>query len=129
MMKIMIVDNDSTYRGLLCEVLQMHGYAVTSACDGEDALSQMKQSAVDFILCDISMPNMNGIIFHRRVRQDPFLKHLPFAWNSGYRELRNAVELQDPRIDLNLDKSTPLPDLLSLLGHFSAQRDNISNEH
>ena len=64
-MRIMIVDNDPTYLGLLSEVLRLHGYDVTAAHDGEEALGKLKQTPVDFILSDISMPKMNGMNLHR----------------------------------------------------------------
>lgn len=127
-MRIMIVDNDPTYLGLLSEVLRLHGYDVTAAHDGEEALGKLKQTPVDFILSDISMPKMNGMNLHRYVREDPQLKDLPFAWNSGYRELREVVEVEDPTIDLKFDKAMTVPNLLFFLNHFAALRRKRSGE-
>ena len=127
-MKIMIVDNDPAYLGLLSEVLRLHGYQVTAAHNGEEALSKLRESTVDFILSDISMPKMNGINLHRYIRQDPRLKHLPFAWNSGYRELREVAEADDPTIDLKFDKAMTMPNLLFFLDHFAALRKKRSGE-
>jgi len=116
-MKILVVDNDPTYLGLLTEVLQLHGHVVLTASNGVHALFKLWQEPVDFVLSDISMPKMNGMNLHRYIRLDPKLKHLPFAWNSGYRELRNAVEPDDPNVDLTFDKAMPVADLLALLDH------------
>jgi CheY-like chemotaxis protein len=121
-MKIMIVDNDSVYLGLLSEVLSLHGYDVTTAHDGEEALAKLQEAPVDFVLSDISMPKMNGMNLHRHIRRDPRLKQLPFAWNSGYRELKDAIKVEDPSIDLKFDKTMPIPNLLFFLGHFAKGR-------
>ena len=127
-MRIMIVDNDPTYLGLLSEVLRLHGYQVLAAPDGEEALARLREEPVDFVLADISMPKMNGINLHRYMREDPRLKDLPFAWNSGYRELREAVEVDDPTIDLKFDKAMTVPNLLFFLNHFAALRRKRSSE-
>ena len=120
-MKIMIVDNDPTYLGLLSEVLVLHGYEVVTALDGEDALAKLKESLADFIISDISMPKMDGINLHRYLRQDPRLKHIPFAWNSRYRELRDVVEVKDSAIDITLEKTMTVHDLLRALDTFVSQ--------
>ncbi|HCV41910.1 MAG TPA: hypothetical protein DGH68_00375 [Bacteroidetes bacterium] len=128
-MKIMVVDNDPVYLGLLAEILQLHGYDVTAVHDGEEALSKLKEVPVDFILSDISMPKMNGMSLHRYIRQDPKLKHLPFAWNSGYRELRDAAKVEDPSIDLKFEKAMPIPNLLFFLSHFASGGRRRSKGH
>jgi hypothetical protein len=75
------------------------------------------------------MPNMNGMNLHRCVREDPDLRHIPFAWNSGYRELRDAVEIEDPSLDLKFEKTMPVPNLLFFLKHFATlhERRELSN--
>ena len=127
-MKILLVDNDPTYLGLLSEVLHLHGYEVVSAFNGEEALSRLQEVPVDLVISDISMPKMNGMNLHRCIRQDPRLKRIPFAWNSGYRELRDAVEIEDPTIDLKFEKAMPITNLLFFLDRLAARRRQQSNE-
>lgn len=118
-MKILVVDNDPVYLNLLAEVLRLHSFAALTARDGEAALELLKQEPVDLVISDISMPKMNGMNLYRSIRQDPNLKSLPFAWNSGYRELRDVVEVEDPAIDFKLDKSMPIPNLLYFVSHLN----------
>ena len=127
-MKIMVVDNDLTYLGLLSEVLKLHGYDVVTAVQGEEALSKLRENDVNLIISDISMPKMNGMSLHRYVRQDPRLKEVPFAWNSMYRELRDVVEIEDPALDLKFDKAMPVPNLLFFLSHFAALQRQKTGE-
>ncbi len=111
-MKILLVDNDPVYLSLLSEVLRLHGYKTVTAMDGEDALARLREESVDLIVSDISMPRMNGINLHKNVRADERLKHIPFAWNSGYRELRDIVDVENPTVDFKLDKALPVPSFL-----------------
>ncbi|HXF99197.1 MAG TPA: response regulator [Bacteroidota bacterium] len=111
-MKILIVDNDPVYLSLLAEVLRLHSYQVHTAADGEAALAKLREEPFDLVISDISMPKMNGINLHKHVRADEKLRHIPFAWNSGYRELRDIIEVENPALDFKLDKSLPVPTLL-----------------
>jgi CheY-like chemotaxis protein len=121
-MKILLVDNDPVYLNLMSEVLTLHSHIVVGAPDGEAALQILQSEPVDLVISDISMPNMNGINLHRYIRENPALRHIPFAWNSGYRELREVVELENVLIDFNLDKSMPVPRLLHFLHHVEFSR-------
>lgn len=119
-MKILIADNDTVYLNLLAEVLTLHSYEVVTALDGEAALVLLKNEKFDLVISDISMPKINGMNLHRYMRQDAGMKSIPFAWNSGYRELRDVVELEDPTVDFNLDKGIPVRNLLYFVSHVEA---------
>jgi CheY-like chemotaxis protein len=121
-MKILIVDNDPVYLNLLAEVLMHNAYNVHRATDGEAALRMMHIERFDLVISDISMPGMNGISLHLAVRSDPTLMSTPFAWNSGYRELREVARVEDPSIDFVLDKALPVPNLLYFLNHLDIER-------
>jgi DNA-binding response OmpR family regulator len=123
-MKILIVDNELIYLNLLCEVLRLHSYTVYQAPDGEAALELLNNEDIDLVISDISMPKMNGMNLHRYMRQNERLKDVPFAWNSGYRELREVVEIEDPSKDFKLDKAMMIPNLLYFLNHVDKVRRN-----
>jgi CheY-like chemotaxis protein len=110
--KVLLVDNDPVYINLMSEVLRLHSFTTILAANGEAALETLRKEAVDLIISDISMPKMNGINFYKHVRADEKLRNIPFAWNSGYRELRDAVEIENPTIDFKLDKAMPMPSFL-----------------
>lgn len=121
-MRILLVDNDPIYLNLLTEVLTLHSHTVLTATNGEEAFETLHQGKVDLVISDISMPKMNGMNLHRYIRNDETLKGIPFAWNSGYRELRDVLEIEDPNIDFILDKAIPIPNLLYFLNHLYLQR-------
>lgn len=127
-MKILLVDNDPVYVSLLAEVLRLHSYEVDTALDGEAALGKLREHSYDLVISDISMPKMNGINLHRHVRADEKLKHLPFAWNSGYRELRDIIDVENPALDFKLDKALPVPSLLYFVATIAKRLEQKSEE-
>lgn len=124
-MKILLVDNDTIYLNLLAEVLTLHSYTVTKALNGEEALGILRKEPVDLVISDVSMPKMNGMSLFNAIRKDQQLQRTPFAWNSGYRELRDTVEIEDPTIDFKLDKAMQIPNLLYFLNHVKIARKNL----
>ncbi len=77
-MKILIVDDFSTMRRIIKNLLRDLGFTNTmEADDGTSALPMLKSGSFDFLVTDWNMPNMEGIELLRTVRSDPALKDLP----------------------------------------------------
>ncbi len=75
--KILVVDDVPQNVRLLDAVLSSHGYAVTSAFSGREALEKVTAELPDLILLDIQMPEMDGHEVCRRLRADPATQFLP----------------------------------------------------
>ena len=69
MAKILIVDDDYSIRELFKFTFQEAGHTVTLAKNGLDAIEKLKTGVPDFMLLDISMPEMNGLEFVRAINQ------------------------------------------------------------
>jgi two-component system, chemotaxis family, chemotaxis protein CheY len=77
-MKILIVDDFSTMRRIVRNLLKEIGYNnADEAEDGQVALNKLKSESFDFVVSDLNMPNMNGFELLHAVRADPTLKSLP----------------------------------------------------
>lgn len=77
-MKILIVDDFSTMRRIIKNLLRDLGFNNTmEADDGSTALPMLKGGGFDFLITDWNMPNMEGIELLRQVRADPDIKTLP----------------------------------------------------
>ncbi|NEX20133.1 chemotaxis protein CheY [Thiorhodococcus mannitoliphagus] len=77
-MKILIVDDFSTMRRIIKNLLRELGFNNTNeADDGSTALPMLKNGGFDFLVTDWNMPNMEGIELLKAVRADPMLKSLP----------------------------------------------------
>lgn len=68
MFQIMVVDDDKNTRKLLRAVLEQNGYTVITAVNGEDAMDQLAQHAIDLVVLDIMMPGMDGYAFTKEIR-------------------------------------------------------------
>lgn len=67
--KIMVVDDDDTGRESLAVFLHAHGYEVSSATDGYDALWKLKNDLVDIVISDLEMPGLSGAQFFALIRE------------------------------------------------------------
>lgn len=74
---ILIVDDAVALRRTLALSLERAGYRVLQAPDGREAIAQLKQNAVELVICDVEMPNMNGFEFLGARRQEPELSQIP----------------------------------------------------
>jgi CheY-like chemotaxis protein len=69
---ILIVDDSRMARQILEFTLQEVGYQIMQAEDGEHAIAQLQQHpAIQFIICDVEMPRMDGFTFLQHCRQTP----------------------------------------------------------
>ena len=77
-MKILIVDDFSTMRRIIKNLMRDLGYTNThEADDGNTALPMLKSGSFDFLITDWNMPGMQGIDLLKAVRADSALASLP----------------------------------------------------
>jgi two-component system chemotaxis response regulator CheY len=77
-LKFLVVDDFSTMRRIVKNVLQDLGFSdVTEADDGKTALPLLQAGSFDFLITDWNMPGMPGIELLKAVRADPKLAKLP----------------------------------------------------
>jgi two-component system, NtrC family, response regulator AtoC len=67
---VLIIDDEANMRHMLSKMLQRSGYQAEVAADGAEGLLKLEACPFDFILCDIKMPNMDGIEFLRQCSQN-----------------------------------------------------------
>ncbi len=71
MAQILVVDDSNTVREEVSGFLEKNHLTVTTAVDGKDGLEKIKQDAtLKLIICDINMPNMDGLTMVEKVRND-----------------------------------------------------------
>ena len=77
MARIYVVDDERDLTWLLEKSLSHEGHQVVCANDGREALRLMHQQRPDLVILDVTMPHMDGIEVHRRMRSDPALSAMP----------------------------------------------------
>ena len=75
--RILVVDDTPQNIKLLGDLLRMKGYQVTTAANGEEALSSIAAEPPDLVLLDIMMPGLNGYQVCRKIRENPATALLP----------------------------------------------------
>jgi CheY-like chemotaxis protein len=84
MTRILVAEDNAVNRELLRELLELRGYTVLEACDGEKALQMIEQTQPELLLLDIGMPVMDGFAVMQRIRADPRLAKLPVVAVTAY---------------------------------------------
>jgi phosphoserine phosphatase RsbU/P len=74
---LLVVDDDSFNRDIICPRLERRGYEVDTATDGTMALEKIRERAYDLILLDIVMPGLNGMQVLQQVRHYRSRAQLP----------------------------------------------------
>jgi two-component system chemotaxis response regulator CheY len=92
-MKFLVVDDYSTMRRIVKNLLHDLGYAqVSEADDGNTALPMLKNGAFDFLITDWNMPGMPGLDLLKAVRADDKLAKLPVLMLTAEAKREQIVE-------------------------------------
>jgi CheY-like chemotaxis protein len=108
----LIADEDKAFRKYLAMPLMAQGFTVLEAADGAAAWQLAVQQRPWLILADVSMPEVDGFEFCRRVRSHSLLSHTPLLFVSGsdkYKERYRALQIG---ADDFLSKHMPVRELL-----------------
>lgn len=89
---ILLVDDDEDIRKNATLILDLEGYAVHAASNGQEALDVLQSGACRpaLIVSDIAMPIMDGYAFFQAVRQIPALRMVPFIFLSAHGSRRHV---------------------------------------
>ncbi len=90
MSKILVVDDERSIRNTLKEILEFEKYQVDLSENGHDALEKVKAADYDIILCDIKMPEMDGIELLGHI--GGLKPEIPVVMISGHGNIDTAVE-------------------------------------
>jgi DNA-binding NarL/FixJ family response regulator len=94
--KILVIDDDAMMRRQITALLAAEGYGTAEARNGREGLALAAKEKPALVLCDITMPEMNGHRVLEAVRADPAIAHLPFIFLTGW------GEKEDLRTGMNL---------------------------
>lgn len=92
-MKILVVDDFSTMRRIIKNLLRDLGFTNTAeADDGNTALPMLQNGNFDFVITDWNMPGMQGIDLLKAIRADDKLKHLPVLMVTAESKREQIIE-------------------------------------
>lgn len=76
-MKVLIADDDDTFRSLVVEILTGAGYETAAEVNGRLAWERLQAEGADMAVLDVNMPEMDGFELLRHIRSDDRFKNIP----------------------------------------------------
>ena len=92
-MKILVIDDAQYILDNIAILLGIEGYDVETASDGVEGVDKAFAIIPDLILCDISMPRMDGFEVLKAVRDNPATSSTPFIFLSAFANIREGMNL------------------------------------
>ena len=108
---ILVVDDERLNRVLMLKSLELQGYSVLLAEDGEQALGIVKETPVDLILLDVMMPRMNGFEVCAHLKENEVTRVVPVVMVTGLDDLEYRVKALDAGADDFLSKPVDMTEL------------------
>src|SRR2546422_5061353 len=112
-MLVLVADDDRAVREALERALQLHGYEVALASDGDTALTAVDTRTPDAVVLDVMMPGLDGLDVTRRLRREG--NRIPILLLTARDAIGDRVEGLDAGADDYLPKPFELEELLARL--------------
>ncbi|MFH7028213.1 MAG: response regulator transcription factor [Heteroscytonema crispum UTEX LB 1556] len=126
---ILVVDDDLGTRLSISDYLELSGYSVITADDGQEALAMVDEYHPDLIVTDIVMPRMNGYELVRRVRQQPAFRLLPVILLTARTKTQERILGYQSGCDLYLPKPFELEELAAAIRNLLERSQIIQSEY
>ncbi|MBL8163119.1 MAG: response regulator [Anaerolineae bacterium] len=96
MTKILVIEDEQVIRSEMVDWLQYENYEVIEAANGRQGLDAAIREIPDLIVCDIVMPQMNGLAVLQALRSNPDIAHIPFIFltaRANHESIQQGLEL------------------------------------
>jgi CheY-like chemotaxis protein len=115
---VLIVEDNPHLRRILATALEHHGYTISEAATGQDAILTAISAKPQLILLDVTLPDMTGTDATRALKQNPQTAHIPIVGWSAY----FGAEWRDQALHLGmveyLQKPIPLKEIEAVIEQF-----------
>jgi DNA-binding response OmpR family regulator len=110
---ILVLEDDPSVQMLMKKQLTAHGFQVTTASDGLDGLMKLEQVKPDLIICDVMMPNLDGIEFVKAVKGHGDTQRIPVIFLTAKTDPRSMIDGINVGARFYVTKPFAIDDLLS----------------
>jgi two-component system, cell cycle response regulator DivK len=114
----LVVEDFEDSRFMMRRLLEMAGYNVVEASDGEQAVQMAVEARPALILMDLSLPKLDGLSATRQIRQKKGLKKIPIVAVSAHDSPESRTEALDAGCNEYVTKPIDFDHLHSLLRRF-----------
>lgn len=118
--RVLVVDDDDVIRQLISVNLELEGFEVFTAVDGQDALDQVERVCPDVVTLDVMMPRMDGWQAAARLRANPATAHIRLCVISARAQQADLARGGELGVDAYLTKPFDPDDLVNLVRRLAA---------
>lgn len=120
--RILVIDDDAAVLRYIARSLRSAGYLVDSAADGLAGVAMARKACPDLVVCDISMPVLDGHEVLRQLRQYPVTSTVPFIFLTGKSDRSDVRQGMQMGADDYLSKPFVARELVEAVGSRIARR-------
>jgi CheY-like chemotaxis protein len=121
---VLVVEDHEDTRFLLKTMLEMRGYRVSEAADGEEGVRLARRERPRLVIMDATLPRLDGLAATRRIRSDSALEGVPVVFLSGHAQPDFRAAALDAGGTDFLVKPIALEDLASVLERYLRAADS-----
>lgn len=125
---ILVVDDESAIRLAVTDYLEMSGYSVIAAENGERALEMLEAHHPHLMVTDVTMPQMDGYELVRKIRQRPAFRLLPVVFLTARTDTRERIRGYQLGGDVYLPKPFDLDELSAVVRNLLDRSQMIQSE-
>lgn len=125
---ILVVDDDLGTRLSVSDYLELSGYLVVTAPDGQSAIAMVEQYQPHLIITDVTMPKVDGYEFVRRVRTQPMFRLLPVIFLTAHNTTEDRIKGYQLGCDAYLPKPFELKELRAVVRNLLERSQMIQSE-
>lgn len=120
---MLVVDDDDVIRQLITVNLELEGFDVVPAVDGQDALEKVKDAHVQVVTLDVMMPRIDGWEAATRLRADPETAHVKIVLLSARAQEADLQRGEKIGVDAYLTKPFDPDELIDTVRRLMAAAD------
>ncbi|MGN6294012.1 MAG: sigma-54-dependent transcriptional regulator [Chitinophagaceae bacterium] len=90
MNNVLIIDDEEKLRSLLSRIIRLEGFEILEADSGKAALKKLQQKDIDVVLCDVKLPDSNGIELAKTIKEN--YPHVEIILLTAYGDIADGVQ-------------------------------------
>ena len=116
MTKVLYIEDYEAQRDIMMRMLELCGYDVDVACDGEEGVKKTREWHPDVVLMDIRLPGrIDGLAAIRQLRNGPDTAHIPIIAISAWGSVKHKAQALIAGADAHFTKPVPIDDLIAAI--------------